>query len=158
MKYFQIFFLLIFGEIFASSELFSEVSLDLTAYVDPEVNIERIDNGGTVDIFSRAESRYRITSNVDKDVKIFFNSQNNWNLKSENNAEAFIPYEGVFKSGNQEEILKSNTDLVSIKQSDFFDREYEFSMIFRPAQGSSMKNFTAGRYYDRITISVSAKD
>ncbi len=146
---FAIFFLL--NNVDASPE----VSLDLRAYVDPEVNIERIDDSGDLDIFSRAERRYRITSNVEKDVKVTFQSQNGWKLRHENDDKAFISYEGIFRGTNREEVIGEKNNVVSLAQSDFLDQEYEFCMMFKAI--GSMKNFAAGRYFDRVTISVSAK-
>lgn len=144
-------FSVFFTEIFASSE----VSLNLKAYVDPEVNIERIDDSGDLDIFSKAERCYRITSNVEKTVKVTFRSQNGWKLKHESNCNVFIPYEGIFRGNNREEVVGKNSDIIDLEYDEFRDQEYEFRMIFKSI--GSMKNFSAGRYFDRVTISVFTK-
>ena len=151
----KIAYFLIFGLFFGNIRASSEVSLDLTAYVDPEVNIERIDDGGDLDIFTRTERRYRVTSNVEKNVKVTFRSQNGWKLKHESNDAAFIPYEGIFRGNNHEDVIGKESDLVELKQDEFLNQEYEFRMIFKAI--GSMKDFSAGKYFDRVTISVSAK-
>ena len=152
-----VFSALIFSCAYISSEVLasSEVSLDLAAYVDSEVNIERIDDGeDCLDIFSQAERRYRVTSNVEKNVKVTFQSQNEWKLKHESNDGVFIPYKGIFRGNNHEEVVEKKSNVVELKQDEFSDQEYEFLIIFKAI--GSMKDFSAGKYSDRVTISVSS--
>lgn len=139
------------GEVLASSE----VSLDLTGYVDPEVNIERLDNNGTLDIFQKVASYYRVTSNTEKNIKVTFSSKNGWKLKKEGNDSVFIPYVGEFSGRDRDVTVGEISDSVVIEKDSFYDREYDFKVVFGTT--GSMKNFDAGRYYDRITISVSAE-
>ena len=147
--------ILVISIFFGGANASSELSLDLTGYVDPEVNIERIDdNGEVMDIFSRRESRYRITSNVDKGVRINFSTQYNWRLKHETLSDQFIPFYGVFRGVNKTEIVGKESDSVEVDRSDFVDGEYEFSMIFH--SNIRMKELHSGKYYGRIIISVSA--
>ncbi len=142
----------VFGEVCASSE----VSLNLTGYVDPEVNIERIDDkGDALDIFSREESRYRITSNIDKGVSINFRTQHDWQLKHETQPDKFIPYKGVFKGVSKTVEVNNETDSVIVDQKDFTNGEYEFGMIFKSK--SRMKELIAGKYSGCVTISVSTE-
>lgn len=155
------FVLFLFGSIYASSE----VSLDLTAYVDPEVNIERIDSNGTLDIFQRIPACYRVTSNTEKNVKVSFSSRNGWKLKNENgdresknesNNSSFISYVGEFSGGDRNVTVGEGNDSVLIEKDSFCDSEYDFKVVFRST--GSMKNFAAGKYYDRVTISVSTEE
>jgi len=149
---FFLFLLCIFGEVCASSE----VSVDLVGYVDPEVNIERVDDNGTLNIFGRNEARFRITSNVDENVKVTFKSQNNWKLIHRDNSEKFIPYKGLFMGNNKIDSVSLNqrSEFVVIDKTDFVDKEYEFDVIFSPV--AKMKILEAGSYYGRVTISVSS--
>lgn len=146
------FVLFLFGSIYASSE----VSLDLTAYVDPEVNIERIDSNGTLDIFQRIPACYRVTSNTEKNVKVSFSSRNGWKLKNENGNSSFISYVGEFSGGDRNVTVGEGNDSVLIEKDSFCDSEYDFKVVFRST--GSMKNFAAGKYYDRVTISVSTEE
>lgn len=130
----------------------SEVSLDLEAYVDTELNIERIDNYGTLNIFERPESCFRITSNSSKNIKISFFSQNNWHLVQEKNISKIIPYESIFKSGTRQEKIRTNSDTIEVPYEDFYDQEFEFKLLLYPTE--SIKNISAGKYSDHITISV----
>ena len=145
-------FLLLFGEVYASSE----VSIDLMGYVDPEVNIERVDDNGTLNIFGRNEARFRVTSNVDDNVRVTFKSQNNWKLIHRDDPEKFIPYEGLFRGNNKIDsvILNPKTEFVTVDKNDFVDKEYEFGVIFKPV--AKIKIQAAGSYYGRVTISVSS--
>lgn len=152
--------LFLFGSIYASSE----VSLDLTAYVDPEVNIERIDSNGSLDIFQKIPACYRVTSNTEKNVKVTFSSRNGWKLKNENGSReskeescksSFISYVGEFSGRDHNVVVEDGSDSVIIKKDSFYDHEYDFKVVFRST--GSMKNFVAGKYYDRVTISVSAE-
>lgn len=145
------FVLFLFGSIYASSE----VSLDLTAYVDPEVNIERIDSNGTLDIFQRIPACYRVTSNTEKNVKVSFSSRNGWRLKNENCNSSFISYVGEFSGRDRNVTVGEDNDSVLIEKDSFCDSEYDFKVVF--ISTGSMKNFAAGKYYDRVTISVSAE-
>lgn len=146
------FVLFLFGSIYASSE----VSLDLTAYVDPEVNIERIDSNGTLDIFQRIPACYRVTSNTEKNVKVSFSSRNGWKLKNENGNSSFISYVGEFSGRDRNVTVGEGNDSVLIEKDSFCDSEYDFKVVFRST--GSMKNFAAGKYYDRVTISVSTEE
>ncbi|MBO7454066.1 MAG: hypothetical protein J6T91_01620 [Alphaproteobacteria bacterium] len=146
------FVLFLFGSIYASSE----VSLDLTAYVDPEVNIERIDSNGTLDIFQRIPACYRVTSNTEKNVKVSFSSRNGWKLKNENGNSSFISYVGEFSGRDRNVTVGEGNDSVLIEKDSFCDSEYDFKVVF--ISTGSMKNFAAGKYYDRVTISVSTEE
>lgn len=136
----------------------SEIFLDLVGCVDPEVNIERIDSGGTLNIFDQNEARFRVTSNVDKDVKVSFKAQNGWKLRHKDNPEKFVPYEGLFKRNNRVGLISVNreSESVNIDKNDFVDKEYEFGVIFRST--AKIKTLKAGDYYGRVTISVSYAD
>ena len=145
------FLFFLFGEVGAASE----VSLDLTGYVDPRVNIERIDSNGTLDIFQKVATYYRVTSNTEKNVKVSFSSKNGWKLKKKDDNSAFIPYAGEFSGRDRNVTIGKDFDSVVIEKNSFYDQEYDFKVVF----GSTgvMKNFDAGEYYDRMTISVSAE-
>lgn len=147
-----VFLSIFFGSIYASSE----VSLDLTAYVDPEVNIERIDSNGTLDIFQRIPACYRVTSNTEKNVKVSFSSRNGWKLKNENGNSSFISYVGEFSGRDRNVTVGEGNDSVLIEKDSFCDSEYDFKVVF--ISTGSMKNFAAGKYYDRVTISVSTEE
>lgn len=152
----QLFYLLfcLFGSVSASSE----VSLDLSGYVDSQVNIERIDDNGTLNIFDRTESRFRVTSNLEN-VKVTFKAQNEWKLLHEDDPKGFITYEGLFKGNNKSQIVNNDSDSVTLNQkSDFAEGECEFGVIFRATEKIKEKKalLTAGRYYGRVTISVSS--
>ncbi len=140
-----------FGEVCASSE----VSLDLVGCVDPEVNIERIDSNGTLDIFQKVAAFYRVTSNTEKNVRVTFFSRNGWKLKNKDDNSSFIPYAGEFFGKDRDATIGEGNDSVLIEKSSFCNQEYDFKVVF--GSTGSMKNFVAGRYYDRITISVSAE-
>lgn len=159
-KVMYFFVLFLFGNAYA----FSEVSLDLTAYVDPEVNIERIDSNGSLDIFQKIPACYRVTSNTEKNVKVTFSSRNGWKLKNENgdreskgesSKSSFISYVGEFSGKDHNMVVGDGNDSVIIEKGSFFDHEYDFKVVFKST--GSMKNFAAGKYYDRVTISVSAE-
>lgn len=153
MIFFPSLFLLLFGEVYASSE----VSVDLIGYVDPEVNIERIDDNGILDVFSNNEARFRVTSNVDSDVKVSFKAQNDWKLQHKDNPEEFLPYEGLFKGNNGGGLtLNCESEFVVIDKNDFVDKEYEFGVIFKST--ARIKTLKAGSYYGRVTITVSSAD
>ena len=154
-----IFLFFIFGGVYASSE----VSLDLTGCVDPEVNIERIDdNGKTLDIFDQVEARFRVTSNIDEKVKVTFKTQNEWRLLRrgkegllEGNSKVnSISYEGLFRGNNKYEIVNKDSDSIILEKSDFVEQEYEFGVIFRSTE--KIKNIEAGKYFEHVTISVSS--
>lgn len=154
------FLFLLFGEACAASE----VSLDLTAYVDPEVNIERIDSNGALDIFQKVPACYRVTSNTEKNVKVTFSSRNGWKLKNEDGSQGakdgngkspLIPYVGEFSGRDHNATVGEGNESVIVEKDCFYDHEYDFMVIFRST--GSMKNFAAGKYYDRVTISVSAE-
>lgn len=130
----------------------SEVSVDLSAHVDSELNIERIDNKGTLNILERPESLFRVTSNSDKNIEISFFSQNNWKLIRKDCSSVFIPYEGIFKSRCLNSTINSNSSSIEIKQEDFYDQEFEFRVVFHITE--AIKNISAGSYSDCITISV----
>jgi len=149
---FFFFLLCIFEEVYASSE----VSIDLMGYVDPEINIERIDNNGILNIFDCAEARFRVTSNTDDKVNVSFKARNNWKLLHKDNPEKFIPYEGLFKGNNKIDSVTVNqkSEVVVIDKNEFVDKEYEFGVIFRST--AEMKTLGAGNYYGRVTISVSS--
>ena len=141
-----------FGEVCASSE----VSLDLTGYVDPEVNIERIDSNGALDIFQKIAAYYRVTSNTEKNVRVTFSSRNGWKLKNKDDDSLFIPYAGEFSGRDRDVTVGEGNDSVLVEKDSFGDsQEYDFRIVF--ASIGSMKNFAAGRYYDRVTISVSTE-
>lgn len=128
----------------------SEVSLDLTGYVAPEVNIERTDNRKALDVFKHDEAHFRITCNEDKNVIVTFNTKNNWKLLSENGNS--ISYQGIFKRNNgTEEKVKENSNLVIVDKNEFIDTVFEFRTVFVPIK----KNPKAGKYSDQVTISVS---
>lgn len=159
--YFFIWSVFFFEQISASSE----VSLDLTAHVDPEVNIERIDSNGILDIFQRIPACYRVTSNTKKNIKVTFSSRNDWTLKNENGGQELkngneksllIPYIGEFSGRDRNVTVGKGNESVIIKEDCFYDHEYDFSIVFRSTK--TMKNFDAGKYYDRITISVSTEE
>lgn len=154
----KIFFLFcVFGSVYASSE----VSLDLTGYVDSCLNIERIDDNGTLNIFDRVESCFRVTSNINKNVMVTFKASNEWKLLPKDDTPAgetselknSIPYEGLFKRNNKSQIVNKDSNSVTLEESDFKNKEYEFSVIFRAKE--KLVNLSAGRYYGRVTISVS---
>lgn len=149
--FFPLLFFLFFGEVCASSE----VSVDLMGYVDPEVNIERIDDKGVLNIFGNDEARFRVTSNIDDNVRVTFKAQNDWKLLHKDDPERFIPYEGLFKGNNGINSIFVNQKLESvvIDKSDFVDKEYEFGVIFKST--TKMKSLKAGNYYGRVIISVS---
>lgn len=133
-----------------SKHLSSEVSLDLTGYVAPEVNIERIDDRKTLDVFSHDEAHFRITCNEDKNVIVTFNTKNNWKLLSENGNS--ISYQGVFKRNDgTEEKVKEDSNRVVVDKNEFTDTVFEFGTIFVPIE----KNPKSGKYSDQVTISVS---
>ena len=148
------FLLLLFGEVCASSE----VSVDLKGYVDPEVNIERIDDIGVLNIFGNDEARFRVTSNIDDNVKVTFKAQNDWKLLHKDDPERFIPYEGLFKGNNRVDSISVNrkSESVVIDKNDFVDKEYEFGVIFKSTM--KIKSLKAGNYYGRVTISVSSQN
>ncbi len=152
MIFFPLIFLLLFEEVCASSE----VSVDLMGYVDPEVNIERIDDNGILDVFSGNEARFRITSNVDGDVKVTFKAQNDWKLQHKDDPERFVPYEGLFKGNNRVGLISVNreSESVDVDKNDFVDKEYEFGVIFKSI--ARIKTLKAGSYYGSVTISVSS--
>ncbi len=128
----------------------ASVSLNLTGYVDPEVNIERIDNRKTLDIFKNEEARFRVTCNNDKAVTVTFNTKNEWRLLSEN--ENAISYEGVFKGkGRTETVVGAQNNTVDIHNYEFENSEYEFGITFRATE----RNLKSGKYSDCVTISVS---
>ena len=130
----------------------ASVSLDLKGYVNPEVNIERIDRGTTLDIFKNDEARFRVTCNNDKTVVVTFNTVNDWKLLSKDGNS--ISYEGSFKGkDNRTEVINEEKNTVSINNSELTDSKYEFGVKFKPIE----ENLKAGEYSDRITISVTTE-
>lgn len=138
---------------FGSLNAASEVELDLKGAVDPELNIERIDGGGAIDIFSCGEARYRVVSNVDKDVEVVFRSRNNWVLKSSEANE--IPYQGSFFSDEIETVIDSDKSSEIITKEKIKNKKYEFKLVFSAKE--SIEKYPAGNYSDKISISVVTK-
>ena len=174
IKRFSLLFFAFFGVVFTTPEVLSypksgvvnrdaslyssilnpsntSVSLDLKGYVDPEVNIERIDKGTTLDIFKNNKARFKVTCNNNKTVVVTFNTKNNWKLLSKDGNS--ISYEGRFKGENRSETVNEEKNAVDIHNYEFANSEYKFDVSFK----SNEKNLKAGEYYDRITISVSTE-
>ena len=130
-----------------------EVSLNLQAVVDPELNIERIDDNGTIDLFQRVPSNYRIISNSGESVKVIVTTDNNWEVKTQDKQKS-IPYAAEFRGqdgllGN----LDTNNQKIKIEKERLLDsKRYEFSLMFKSMQ--SIENYAAGTYSDRIHVSV----
>ena len=136
-----------------SSGAACNVELEVKGSVDPNLNIERIDEGGTIDVFSKRETRYRIVSNVDKDIDVVFTSRNGWILKSDKGNE--IPYEvRIYENGDDSIVDKDNPSR-TISKDNFVDKKCEFSAKFS-AKGS-IEEYPAGDYSDKIQISVTAR-
>ena len=136
-----------------SSGAACDVELELKGSVDPNLNIERIDEGGTIDVFSKRETRYRIVSNVDKDIDVLFTSRNGWILKSDKGNE--IPYEVEVCVNGSETIVDKDNQSRTISKDNFVDKKCEFSAKFS-AKGS-VEEYSAGDYSDKIQVSVTAK-
>lgn len=142
-----LFFFLLHNEVEGSRE----VSLDLRTEVDSVLDIERIDDGGAIDIFSKQGANYRVVYNGDQGVRVNFRSKNGWKLKS---LDSEIPYQGEVRTNLSEEIVDEQRESLEIDHSEFSDSQCEFEVVF--SSKISVKECKAGRYSDRITISVEA--
>ena len=135
-----------------------KVELNLKAVVYPQLNIERVDNNGDIDLFSRTESQYRIISNHDGDVKVTVSTVNGWKAKKISEDEGGegkeIPYRALFKSADKEEGLHSEKNDTVVKKESFKDKKYEFRLIFYSEK--SISEYSAGTYTDTITVNISA--
>ena len=136
-----------------SSGAACNVELEVKGSVDPNLNIERIDEGGTIDVFSKRETRYRIVSNVDKDIDVVFTSRNGWVLKSDVGNE--IPYEVEVDVNGNETVVDKDNPSRTISKDSLVDKKCEFSAKFS-AKGS-IEECSAGDYSDKIQVSVTAK-
>ncbi len=128
-----------------------EVHLDLRTEVDSVLNIERIDDGGAIDIFSKQGANYRVVYNGDQRVRVNFRSKNGWKLKS---SDSEIPYQGEVRTNSSEEVVDEQKDSMEIDSSEFSDSQCEFEVIF--SSKMPIGECKAGRYSDRMTISVEA--
>lgn len=128
-----------------------EVHLDLRTEVDSVLNIERIDDYGTIDIFSKQGASYRVVYNGDQRVRVNFRSKNGWKLKSLGSE---VPYQGEVKTNSLEEVVDEQKESVEIDNAEFSDSQCEFEVIF--SSKIPVKECKAGRYSDRMTISVEA--
>ena len=130
------------------------VELEIKCSVDRELNLERVDDQSSIDIFSRKEIRYRVVSNVDADVEVTFISQNDWVLKSDDRMKE-IPYHGAFFAAGVNSIVDSDKISEIIPRDKIRDKVCEFSVIFSPKNLS--KQYPAGKFSDKITISLGSK-
>lgn len=128
-----------------------EVHLDLRTEVDSVLNIERIDDNGAIDIFSKQGANYRVVYNGDQRVRVNFRSKNGWKLKS---SESEIQYQGEVRTNSSEEVVDERKDSVEIDNAEFSDSQCEFEVIF--SSKMPIEKCKAGRYSDRMTISVEA--
>ena len=135
-----------------------EAHLYLRTEVDSIVNIERIDNGGAINIFSKEPVSYRIIYNGETGVRVNFRSQNGWKLKKiglqQDVEHESIPYQGEFKVGSIKEIVDADKQYVNIDNSEFRDSSCTFEVIFSAKK--SIKDCAAGSYGDTMTVAVEA--
>lgn len=158
-------FILIFAEAM-KAECDTKVQLNLKAHIDEQLNIERIDNNGDIDIFDRPETKYRVVSNLNNNVKVSIQTQNDWKLLPEDaksheksaekdkGSENAIAYHAEFKSSAQSVRLGRDNANTIIKEAEFADNCSEFSLVF--CADDALNNHKAGSYGDKITISVTA--
>ena len=140
-----------------SAESATKVELNLRAVVCSQLNIERIDNNGDIDLFGRKESRYRVISNEGKNVIVAVDTANKWKAKRDGEGEnKEIPYRAKFTGdGNKEAWLSEGKNEVKIENSEFENNQYEFSLVFYTEQ--SINTYSAGTYTDTITVNVVAE-
>lgn len=116
---------------FSSAESAPRVELKLKAVVDAQLDIVRIDNNGDINLFEAKESRYRVTSNENKNVTVTVETKNNWQAKKEDISEGKgIPYQAIFRSNDEDKELGIEQNSVKIDKNDFENNQYEFSLIF----------------------------
>ena len=136
------------------SEAAPIAEVEIKGSVDRELNVERIDDGGVVNIFSKNEVRYRIVSNVDMDVMLTFTSQNDWFLVSDDKMNK-IAYQGKFSTNGIETIINQSKISEIITKDKIIDRVCEFSIIFSVT--NSKKQHPAGNFSDKVSISISSR-
>ena len=132
-----------------------EVSLNLRAVVDPELNIERIDDSGTIDLFERVPSNYRIISNSGQSVEVTVTTDNNWVVKTQDRQNS-IAYAAEFKGqdGHSGRLDADNPKIKIEKERLQDSKRYEFSLLFKAKE--SIEDFPAGTYSDRIHVTVTS--
>ena len=126
-----------------------EVIVEVTAHVDPELNIERISTAGTINLFNHAAEEYRITNNSSRDVRVSLRSTNSWKMKG---TEDEFQYHPVVNDTALP--VSGDTCTYDIDHSLFnSDKQYSLFIAFRTAPGT-LTNVKAGDYHDRVTINV----
>lgn len=126
-----------------------EVVVEVTASVDAELNIERINNYGSINLFNHQAEEYRITNNTTKGVKVSLRSHNSWHMTG---AEDKFAYSPVI---NGTELVATGDVCTYDIDKQLFDsnKQYKLLVAFRALPGA-LKDVKAGEYHDSVTINI----
>jgi hypothetical protein len=132
-----------------------QLELEVVAEVDGQLDIERIDNGGSVDVFAGRNVSYMVHSNLGSDVTATITSDNGWKLKHESeNLE--IPY-GVYR-GREKLNNGAEPATTEIQQNEFStggrSKQYQLDLVFKADENVKLE----GKYRDRVVITVAPKN
>lgn len=153
MKNFLLFYLLF--AFTASAD--TKIELALETEVDSILSIERIGDKKKLDIFKDAEAEFRILYNGLQNIKVTFESKNQWKLLNESNrlnnkpsdskSQQFIEYECLVNDNS------INNNHYIVDNNEFNNGVYDFQIKLKPKVEAVA--CVPGKYTDSLTITIS---